>query len=302
VETDGEERSSRRIRLALTSEAEVDALRGGGTPGRISEVRAPSGRCLAAIDELTGGGFVLWAEDFGRAWLSTDGGEARCAPAPQLPDWRRERFLTAHVLPFAALLQGLEVFHASGVVADGQAVALVGGSGVGKTSLALNLALRGLGFLNDDVLVVEPAESGGVVAHPGAGVANVRRDGTRLAERVRDARLGAALGEDEQETRMLMSREHASSPLGAVFYVHRDPGARQLAVTRSSPADPRTLLASTFNFAVRTPERLARQLEVCGRIAETCAVFMVECPGSVDATALATAVYDTVRGLGAEPS
>ena len=54
-----------------------------------------------------------------------------------------QRFLIAQVLPFAAALHGLEVLHASAVTVAGRALALLGPSGAGKTSLALALCRTG---------------------------------------------------------------------------------------------------------------------------------------------------------------
>lgn len=46
--------------------------------------------------------------------------------------------------------------HASGLVAGGKALLLVGPSGAGKTSLALSLVMRGWKCLSDEVILVEP--------------------------------------------------------------------------------------------------------------------------------------------------
>jgi hypothetical protein len=220
------------------------------------------------------------------------------------------------------------------VVHRGGAVALVAASGGGKTSLALELVLRGLPLLNDDVLVVEPGAP--IAAHPGPGLANVRRDGSGLAERLEEAGLGRALGETADETRMAIRRHAAPVPLAAVLYLERPapaerapagervsggerpaPGERAAAgegasggeraaaveraeageratVERLAAVDPRLLLASTFNLALRDPGRLARQLDVCGAIAESCAIYRVSCPPSVDAPSLAALLHEEV--------
>ena len=88
------------------------------------------------------------------------------------------------MLPFAALLQGLEVFHASAVVQGGEAIALLGPSRAGKTSLALELCARGASFLADDVLALETREDA-LFAHPGSPVAGVALEHERGRRRPR---------------------------------------------------------------------------------------------------------------------
>ena len=57
--------------------------------------------------------------------MSLDGREAACE-ADAVTVERTERFLFAQVLPLAAVLQGLDVMHASAVAWDGGVVAFVG--------------------------------------------------------------------------------------------------------------------------------------------------------------------------------
>jgi hypothetical protein len=281
----------RRVTIALGSEDELASLPGAANGTRIAQAPGPEGRPAASFDALPGGGFLARADDFGAAWVSAGGDELICAPL-DVPAWRWQRFLTGQLLPFATVLQGLEVFHASAVVVGGRAVAVLGGSGAGKTSLGLHLALRGLPLLNDDVLAVEAGPGAGVLAHPGPGVANVRRDGSGLVERVLEAGLGRALGSTEHETRVAVRRHEESVPLGAVFTVERTASGEDAAIEPLTPVDPRVLLGATFNLALRGPERLARQLDVCGRIADSCGIFRVECPPAVDAEALAESLHE----------
>jgi len=205
-----------------------------------------------------------------------DGGEITCRPAAGEP-LRWQRFLGGQVLPFAAVLQGLEVFHAGAVVVDGRALAVAAGSGVGKTSVTLELVRRGLPFLDDDVLAVD----GDLLAHPGPGLANVK--------------------EGQAETRVAVPRHEDAVPLGWMVFLERGRAA-SLAVERPAPLDPRLLLAATFNLAIRTPERLARQLDVCGRIADSVAVLRAAVPDGVDATAVAERILDAARAQAPAPS
>jgi hypothetical protein len=72
------------------------------------------------------------------------------------------------VLPRALSRQGQLIFHASAVEANGGAIAFMGGSGWGKSTLAASFATNGCRFLTDDGLVVEAAEGGyrALPSHP----------------------------------------------------------------------------------------------------------------------------------------
>jgi len=291
---------SRPVGIEVVSDESLDEV--VGTPAdRLVEVPGSGGRPLVAVDASRGGGFILRADGFGTAWMSADGGRILCVPVAA-PGWRWQRFLTGQVLPFAAVLRGLEVFHASAVALDDSCVAIVAGSGVGKTSLALNLALRGFSFVNDDVLVIEARDGAPVLAHPGPGLANVRLDESGLVERIEQAGLARRRGTTETEVRIELARHGRPVRPSAIYFVERAAvGDRQL-IERLSPIEPRMLLAATFNLALRTPDRLARQLEACGRLADSCAMFRVVAPPDVEAPTLAAEIQRTALALEPQPS
>ena len=97
--------------------------------------------------------------------VSADATRVRCEPAPGTPDAVVQHLHLNQVLPLALSKQGRLVFHASAVEIDGGAVAFVGMSGRGKSTLAASFAIDGHRFLTDDGLVVEP-EGHGFVALP----------------------------------------------------------------------------------------------------------------------------------------
>jgi hypothetical protein len=193
--------------------------------------------------------------------------------------------LTGQLLPFAALLHGLEVLHASAVAIEGRALAIVGAAGAGKTTLACHLVLRGASFLTDDVLAVEPRD-GEVLAHPGAGLVNVRRSAPSLAGAA-GGRLGELLGGDSDSERVVLHRRRDPVPLAALCVLRRDPGAAELRIEHPGKLEPRLLLGATFNFVIRTPERMTRQLDVAARVADSARVLQVVVPPETDPAELA---------------
>jgi hypothetical protein len=256
---------------------------------RISEVRFPDGRVAYSVDAAGDLGYVAYGCGFAHAHVSVTGREVIVAPLDER-EWKWQRYLIGQVLPLAAVLQGLEVFHASVLGVDGKAVAVVAHSGVGKTTTALQLALRGLDFMSDDVLVLEP-DASGVRAHPAIGLANVRRGSDELLLELEQANLATPLGEDEHEARVLIPRADDARPLAALFVLERYEKPRELHVEHLKPVDPRILLAASFNFSIRTPERLVRQLDVCSRLDRCASVFRVSCGSDVTPAQVADAIF-----------
>jgi hypothetical protein len=229
-------------------------------------------------------GYQLSGPRYGRHVISPDGRRLRLIPEGAAPaDW--QRFLIGQVLPFAAAVNGLEVFHASAVAFGSRALAIVGPSGAGKTSLALALARAGAVLLADDVLALEPGEDG-LLAHPGTPVAGVAHgEAERLGARLADA---GAVAVDERER--LIPVELAAGPvaLRAVLFLER---------SREGSCEPRlsvvqgtgALLGTTFNFVLDDPARLVRLLDVCALAAHG-TLARVSFGAAVDADRLAGCV------------
>ncbi|HET9153560.1 MAG TPA: hypothetical protein VFN85_05550, partial [Solirubrobacterales bacterium] len=194
---------------------------------------------------------------------------------------------------------GLEVFHASAIEIGGGAVLLAGGSGLGKSTLALNMHLGGSGFLADDSVAIELAGER-LLAHAAIATAKVRA-GARalLRDDVRGA-LREVVVADEHETRYRVEPAREPLPLRAVCML--EPGAEPGTLAAGEGRlDPWELLGSTFNDAVRDPARLRGQLDLCGRIAEEVACLRVRVgprPGPEAADALAAQLGRPVQRPG----
>ena len=217
------------------------------------------------LDEHPARGYLLATADFGSYLLSRDGARVRCVPPDDEEAWRWQRFLTGQVLPLAALLRGFEVFHSSAVEVGGRAIAFVGHSGAGKSSLALRLVLEGAALITDDVLVLR-AEEERLVAHPGAGLMNLRHAEHELYRRA-DVELGPEIGRDEKGVRLRFPRLEGPRPLAALYFLDRWGPEGETSIEPIDELDPERLLAASYNFAIRTPERMLRQLDVCARLA-----------------------------------
>jgi hypothetical protein len=87
--------------------------------------------------------------------LSRTGQDVAAYPAPGVSKQTTEHLYLNQVLPLALSKQGKLVFHASAVEIDDAAVAFVGASGKGKSTLAASFATSGFRFLTDDGLMLE---------------------------------------------------------------------------------------------------------------------------------------------------
>lgn len=237
------------------------------------------------IDAHPESGLRLWSAGYGDYHVAHDGREIVCRPTdgPGL-DW--ERCLLSQALPLAALLQGLEPLHAGAVALDGAAVAISGVSGAGKSSVVAHLVANGAGLLSDDVLAVD-ARDGQLLCHPGPAALGLRHAEHHRLTAVERARLGPVLEREREKILYRPLRAEGALPLRALYVIDRRGDADELEFLRLSDA-PR-LLATSFNTVVCTPDRLRRQFEVAGLLAQGIAQ-LVRVPPRVDARALATAI------------
>jgi hypothetical protein len=277
--------TSHTVRLEAATRRELAAAwpRDGAT--RLSDRRDAAGRTALSIDWHPRAGHLMWGRGYGAYLISADARLVACAPVRR-PAWRGQRYLLGQVLPFLAVLHGFEVLHASAVLVDGHAVAVVGQSGSGKSSLGAHLRLRGAQFLTDDVLAIEPHPHG-VLAHPGPAVTSIRRDFLATLAPDEVTALGRPAARDRDALRLLVNGADDPALLRAVYFLHRERGHAGARIRPTPLGDPRLLLAGTYNFVIRTPDRLRAQLDVCARLAETAACFELQVPEGVGAAAVA---------------
>jgi hypothetical protein len=96
--------------------------------------------------------------------ISADGHKIHCTPAPDTGNETSHHLYLNQVLPLALSKQGKLIFHASAVDIDGAAVAFVGESGRGKSTLAASFSTNEHHFLTDDGLRVEASGGDYLVA------------------------------------------------------------------------------------------------------------------------------------------
>lgn len=254
------------------------------------ELRYPEGRLFLSIRSHPDAGYRIWAPRHGRHLVSADGTKIQSAlPRNNAIGWQRLFF--AQTLPLAAVLQGLEVLHASAVALGGAAVAFTAPSGAGKSSLAAHLVAAGATFLTDDVLAVE-ARNGVVEAHPGPARTSVSARELRAMTRSGRVRLGARAG--TADGKLLLEPEVASGPhpLVLLYRVLRSGRHERASFREHDPPEPVPILGSSFLPYLQTPQRLRNQLTVCDRIVSTVRTFDFAVPASVSARDAAALVLE----------
>ncbi len=103
----------------------------------------------------SGEGYLLRFPDLADFEISADGLGVTGFPVPGVSEATSQHLYLNQVLPLALSRLGRLVFHASAVEAGDGAIAFVGESGRGKSTLAASFAVSGSRFLTDDGLVVE---------------------------------------------------------------------------------------------------------------------------------------------------
>jgi hypothetical protein len=294
-----------RVGIGLADRADLaTALPPEGT-AMIARYLDQAGRSRARLRSHPVDGYLLNAPGYGLFHISRAGDEVRCAPTSVAP-WRWQRSLLGEVLPFVSALRGLEALHASAVVpgAGNPAIAVAGPSGRGKSSIAVELLLKGATLLADDVLAVEPG-AGGVVAHPAMGLLSLRRTAGGRLDPSKLEGLGDRVGADNGSIRMAVRRAEEPVRLGAMYFLEplRGPGQVRpkpgpVRLKEVLPPDPRLLLGSTFNIALRTPERLRNQLEACAAIAGSVRMVRVGLPSAVDFSVVARRILADAASAG----
>ena len=110
-------------------------------------------------------GYLLRFPDLGDFLVSADGTSVRCYPHAATPIETIRHLFLDQVFPLVLSRQGRLVIHASAVLTPSGAVAFIGSTGQGKSTLALSFATQGFPFLADDCLVLDE-DHGQLIAVP----------------------------------------------------------------------------------------------------------------------------------------
>jgi hypothetical protein len=172
--------------------------------------------------------------------------------------------LLDHAIPrFLSLQTGYLVLHASSVLVDGQAVAIIGQSGDGKSTLATYLASNGSSLLTDDCLVLRKDESDGKwLAEPGYASVRLWSDSSEALGIDDDALTEFAHYTDKRRTSRSVNMRHARhrTSLAACFVLSPATESGQPVIKPLTTGDSLwTLVQAVFRLDPANPELNRRE-------------------------------------------
>jgi hypothetical protein len=170
------------------------------------------------VRNMPAGGYELWFGD--GTWARIDDSVAHVdLYTPALSSVEDSIvYLTGPIIGFVLRLRGMLALHASAVLVDGVAVAFVGTSGYGKSTIAAAFAQSGDIVLTEDLLALEPvSESGQLIGHGGYDYVRLWPDSAALLS---ESHL-APLTPTWDKLRFPIPIPPLHAPLGLVYLIDR---------------------------------------------------------------------------------
>jgi len=231
--------------------------------------RSPYGNFFYAHFQ-DGSTYVRW-NNLGEFQVSTDGRRISCRRFEETPLESFEVYLLGQAISFALVKGGLEPLHATCVVVEGQAIALLGDSGYGKSSLAACFLEAGHRLLTDDLLVAQEIP-GGFQAHPGPPRIKLFPE---MAQRFLGESVdGVPMISDTRKLIMPLEPRQVcphAAPLAAIYAMAAPNECAQMQGVRIESVLSRDafvlLMNNIFNYVIVDSKRLQRQFKSTARLA-----------------------------------
>lgn len=189
-----------------------------------------------------------------------------------------EVLTTGAMLAFQLYARGHAVLHASAVAVGDRAIAFVGPSGQGKSTMATLLCSQGAGLITDDVLHVE--DPGGLpLARLGATELRLRKGADTLAALFTTGGPDQRRSADDRQVLTLSADVPDRLPLAAIVVPRPDRRRRRIALTRRPPREALfDLLGYPRLLGWQDPTVLAEQFTHLGALVDRVPVFEAAIP------------------------
>ena len=229
------------------------------------------------------GEYVLRFPDIADFEIDRERRSVLCRPVPDADEGVCRHLFLNQVLPLAMSGRGELLFHGSAVAIGGAAVAILGETGRGKSTLAGALATSGHPFLTDDGLWLTPDASGWVIRPSHASIRLWPDSADALLHR--GARAEPALPNTDKARFLADERLpfcDVPQRLRRVYFLGT--GAKRL-VIEPLPASAAAVAWLANAFMLDPDERplLAAQFESVARIARALVCYRLDYPRSFDA-------------------
>lgn len=229
--------------------------------------------------------------------IGAEGLCVQCTPANGNARW--QGIYEQQVLPLVLAQRGEHVYHGGAVAIDGGAVAFVGRSGLGKSTLVTAFATRGHAFFADDCLLLEEGGATGILVRPHVPTIRLWSDSV-LAVAPAGCDIQQAPGSAKPRLSAGAHMPHATEalPLRRV-YVLGEGVAGQPMVVPLSPADSVIGWASNrFVLDIKDRERLGMNLRWASRMVGGIPASLLDYPRRYDAldAVVAAIVADAAGG------
>ena len=210
-------------------------------------------------------------------YLISDGREIVIETEPAATDQEVRLFLLGSALGAALQQRGRLTLHASVVIADGRAVAFLGQSGRGKSSLAAELAQRGFPVLADDICALEMRPEGPLVP---AGPPHFRlwEDARQRLGLERGARHRLHPEEPKYLVPMAAARSREATPLGRCYQLdpETESGVEASFTALRGREKLNTVLANTYRRAFFEGMGLgASYFQACSQLAQDIPIYQL---------------------------
>lgn len=182
------------------------------------------------------------------------------------------------VLSYLLMLRDAPVLHASAVQIDGRAIAFVGSSGMGKTTLATLLCRAGGNLITDDVLRLGRADGGAYGCYLGATELRLREAAAGLASDFGDSGSHRTTADARRALSVPIASQERS-PLAALIVPRPRRDLDAIELTRLQPRDAAIgLLSFPRILGICAPVLLSRAFVQATDIAEAVPMFVADVP------------------------
>jgi hypothetical protein len=210
--------------------------------------------------------------------VSADGLEITAHPTDIADETTVEHLYINQVVPLALSRQGRPTFHASVITVQNGAVAFLGKTGMGKSTLAASFALEEATFLTDDALLID--EDDGIRAMPSHASVRLWHDSVEALIPEEVAKAGAISYSDKARLLAGDALRYTDEPasLRAAFVLRSEQPGGVVIEPLSGSERQMAWIENSFLLDIEDRDLLTQHFDWTHRIAEQVPTFSLDYP------------------------